>query len=88
MVLHQFILLIFLIGNFVTYDADELPKASIDPERKKCSNDVPLSIDIWYGEHQRFGHLGTPQRWINVLGNISPVDSISCIASSSFRTVR
>lgn len=29
-------------------------------------------IQVWYGKEQRFGHLGEPQRWINVLGNISP----------------
>ena len=28
-------------------------------------------IHIWYGPIQRFGHLGRPQRWINVLGNIA-----------------
>jgi hypothetical protein len=29
-------------------------------------------IDIWYGDEQRFGHLGLPQRWINVLGRVDP----------------
>lgn len=28
-------------------------------------------IQIWYGPIQRFGQLGRPQRWINVLGNIA-----------------
>ncbi len=27
-------------------------------------------IDLWYGSKQRFGDLGKPQRWINVLGNL------------------
>lgn len=27
-------------------------------------------IDIWYGDEQHFGHLGIPQRWINILGNV------------------
>lgn len=27
-------------------------------------------IEIWYGDEQRFGHLGVPQRWINVLGRV------------------
>ena len=31
----------------------------------------PLSINVWYGTKQRFGHNGNPQRWINVLGRIS-----------------
>ena len=36
----------------------------------------PIDIDIWYGQHQTFGHLGQSQKWINILGNISSVDSI------------
>lgn len=28
-------------------------------------------IQFWYGPEQQFGHLGEPQRWLNVLGNIS-----------------
>jgi hypothetical protein len=27
-------------------------------------------IDIWYGHEQYFGHLGSSQRWVNVLGNM------------------
>ncbi|MCI0537333.1 MAG: hypothetical protein L0Z50_19125 [Verrucomicrobiales bacterium] len=27
-------------------------------------------IEIWYGNRQRFGHLGEPQRWVNVLGSV------------------
>ena len=27
------------------------------------------AIALWYGEHQLFGHIGTSQRWLNVLGN-------------------
>ncbi len=33
-------------------------------------------IDIWYGDHQRFGHLGRPQRWANVLGRVSDADRV------------
>ncbi|MCP5114842.1 MAG: hypothetical protein GY953_28770, partial [bacterium] len=32
---------------------------------------VTPRIDIWYGAQQRFGHLGRPQRWINILGAVS-----------------
>jgi hypothetical protein len=38
--------------------------------------ETPVIIDFWYGSHQRAGHLGQPQRWVNVLGNISPVDQV------------
>jgi hypothetical protein len=36
----------------------------------------PIRINLWYGEDQTFGYLGTPQRWVNILGNISTADSI------------
>ena len=35
---------------------------------------VPLSIDVWYGLRQRFGHLGNPQRWVNILGRLNGYD--------------
>ena len=33
-------------------------------------------IDIWHGPEQRFGHLGNPQRWVNILGTVTPADAI------------
>ncbi|HJR59544.1 MAG TPA: PIG-L family deacetylase [Vicinamibacterales bacterium] len=33
-------------------------------------------IKTWYGDVQRFGHLGTPQTWVNVLGNVSDPDGV------------
>jgi hypothetical protein len=33
-------------------------------------------IDVWYGDHQRFGHLGRPQRWVNVLGRVRNCDRV------------
>ncbi|MFN2117690.1 MAG: InlB B-repeat-containing protein [Candidatus Promineifilaceae bacterium] len=29
------------------------------------------TIDVWYGPSQKFGQLGNPQEWINILGNVS-----------------
>jgi hypothetical protein len=39
----------------------------------------PLKIDVWYGLRQRFGHLGTPQRWINVLGTLSSPERLGSL---------
>jgi hypothetical protein len=37
-------------------------------------------VEIWYGDHQHFGHLGGhPQRWVNVLGSVRPVDSVQSV---------
>lgn len=32
----------------------------------------PPIVDVWYGPRQRFGHLGVPQRYLNILGNVRP----------------
>lgn len=39
-------------------------------------------ISIWYGSLQRFGHLGEPQRWINVLGNVAESEKIETVVFS------
>lgn len=42
-----------------------------------------LEIDIWYGDEQSFGHLGGhPQRWVNVLGDVSPASEIQSLTYS------
>lgn len=38
-----------------------------------------LSIDIWYGSEQHFGQLGMPQRWINILGNVSAMAGLQSL---------
>ena len=40
------------------------------------------TIDVWYGPYQNFGYLGIPQRWINVLGNVSDPDGIASLTYS------
>lgn len=40
-----------------------------------CTPDE-LSIDLWYGNKQSFGHPGNPQRAINILGNVCHVDTL------------
>jgi hypothetical protein len=39
-------------------------------------------IDVWYGSSQVFGHLGQPQEWINILGNVSDPGGISSLTYS------
>ena len=38
---------------------------------------IPPLIDLWYGDDQRFGAVGIPQRWANILGNVSHPSGIS-----------
>ena len=40
------------------------------------------SISIWYGNEQDFGSIGNPQRWVNILGNVSDPDGISWLKYS------
>ncbi|MBN1422044.1 MAG: hypothetical protein JXP34_24945 [Planctomycetes bacterium] len=40
------------------------------------------AIEVWYGENPRFGTLGVPQHWINILGNVSDPDGILSLTYS------
>jgi len=39
-------------------------------------------IDVWYGPIQAFGHLGIPQQWLNILGNVSDADGVKSLTYS------
>ncbi|MDJ0735283.1 MAG: cadherin-like domain-containing protein, partial [Nostocaceae cyanobacterium] len=39
-------------------------------------------IDIWYGLDQTFGHIGEPQKWINILGNVYDSDGVASLSYS------
>ncbi len=39
-------------------------------------------IDVWYGSNQRFGHIGIPQTWVNILGNVSDSDGVDSLTYS------
>jgi len=43
------------------------------------SETLPL-VDVWYGITQDFGVIGTPQKWLNVLGNVSDPDGIASLS--------
>ena len=45
------------------------------------AQDSPV-IDVWYGATQQFGHIGDPQPWANILGNVSDADGISSLVYS------
>ena len=46
------------------------------------SGQEQIRIDLWYGDHQEFGSLGLPQKWINILGNASATHGILKIGYS------
>jgi hypothetical protein len=42
------------------------------------SEQAPPTIELWYGNHQKFGHFGKAQRWVNILGRvIGTLDQLS-----------
>jgi hypothetical protein len=40
------------------------------------------AVNIWYGQTQEFGALGTPQPWVNVLGHASDPQGLSAVTYS------
>ncbi len=40
------------------------------------------NIHVWYGLNQQFGHLGNPQQWVNVVGNVSDSDGVASLTYS------
>lgn len=49
----------------------------IKKQIRKIAKKKMISVNLWYGKYQNFGHLGNPQRFINILGNINTPDSTS-----------
>jgi len=59
-----------------------LVSGRIFAQETKAAGDDSELIQIWYGPEQRFGHLGHPQRWINVLGNINRPEAVDSVSFS------
>ena len=45
------------------------------------ANSDPV-INIWYGSSQVFGQIGNPQKWVNILGNVTDEDGIASLVYS------
>jgi regulation of enolase protein 1 (concanavalin A-like superfamily) len=43
---------------------------------------VEDSIDLWYGDTQKFGQIGNPQEWVNILGNVSLDNAVQTLTYS------
>jgi hypothetical protein len=56
------------------------PGTSLPPDRAAPGR-RPV-FDLWYGALLRFGHLGHAQRWVNVLGHVSPGEAIVSLSYS------
>ena len=51
----------------------------IDDGVAPVSPEAPAApaITVWYGNTQNFGQLGTPQEWINILGNVTGATTLT-----------
>lgn len=52
------------------------------PENVDSPTDSEPTIVIWYGLEQSFGHIGTPQDQINILGNVSDPQGVKSLTYS------
>jgi uncharacterized repeat protein (TIGR02543 family) len=39
-------------------------------------------VELWYGDEQSFGELGTPQRWVNLPGNVWDSETVTSLSFS------
>jgi hypothetical protein len=51
--------------TYIVHGSDRLQEIS------PLADSTPPIITIWYGDYQEFGKQGTPQQWINILGNVA-----------------
>ena len=65
-----------LFGNVIAFNS----QISFDTQTQ-ASTDGPF-IDVWYGFDQSFGHIGTAQPWVNILGNVSDPDGLASLGYS------
>ncbi len=59
----------------------EIEEGRLEPLDRKARAREP-KIEFWYGDEQKFGRLGHPQRWVNVLGHVSPGRKIRSLSYS------
>ena len=65
-------------GSALSQNGDGVDEARpIVPSEKPAQ--LPV-IDFWYGDEQRFGHLGNTQPLVNVLGSITPREHIGDVS--------
>jgi uncharacterized repeat protein (TIGR02543 family) len=81
---HTIPLTSLISGTLYHYEVtsvDGSDNMAISPDLTFTTKSLP-TIDIWYGSNQAFGHIGRPQRWVNILGNASDPDDILSLTYS------
>jgi hypothetical protein len=68
--------LFVILGTTLLYAAGAQGEAGA---KQNGTTGTAPTIDVWYGNYQRFGELGTPQRRVNILGSVSHPVGISAL---------
>lgn len=69
--------------HFRIIAADALTNTSIGEEQEIHFSPAGRPfIDLWYGDEMTFGPNGTPQRFLNIVGNVSDEDGIESLSYS------
>ncbi len=62
--------------NYRIEATDTSGVAAQSPTSTFTTRQIAPMIKLWHGDTQRFGNIGIPQRWINVLGNVADPDGV------------
>ena len=65
--------------TYVTNDGTEDSAAAGVTLTVAADESSETIIDVWYGPNQKFGNVGQPQVWVNVLGNVADDDGIASL---------
>lgn len=67
--------------HFRVTSVDTSGKSSISKDYTFITSPNPV-LNVWYGDTQPFGHIGQPQKWVNILGNVTDPDGIASLTYS------
>lgn len=62
----------------LTVTGDQTVTATFTP----LDVNLPIHVNVWYGNYQIFGQKGIPQRWANILGNVTNADTVASLQYS------
>ncbi len=68
------------VGNIDYFYNTSLP--IVPEDGGSPTAETPPVVDLWYGDHQSFGQLGVPQRWVNLPGTVWDGDGIASLSYS------
>lgn len=58
----------------ITIDSKPAPTETLNTTTASAAQPV---ISVWYGSNQNFGQKGIPQKWVNILGNVSSPEGVN-----------